>query len=314
MTPQSLAAALPPSGPVQSPDRARRLKAERHGPLLLGDCLACLPELLASSESAFDLVYVDPPFNAGGHRRARIQDGSRSEGVRAYRDCWGGLDGFLSMLEPRLAAIRDVMSATSSLWLHLDYRAVHDAKILADRVFGRQAFRGEVIWCPGNGGRKRRALSITHQTILVFSKGKEMIWNTDDSALREPYAATSQKMHFKQIDADGRAFRERTINGKTYRYYSDRGRLLGSVWSDCPAMAANTPLRQETTGYPTQKPEKLLERIVRGASLPESRILDPMHGSGTTLVAAKRLGRTWTGIDQSPVAHKITRQRLAAMS
>jgi site-specific DNA-methyltransferase (adenine-specific) len=137
-----------------------------------------------------------------------------------------------------------------------------------------------------------------------------MIWNTDDPALRESYADTSLRMHFKHQDGDGRRFRERTIGGKTYRYYADQGRRIGSVWSDCPAMRANTPLIRETTGYPTQKPDNLLERIVRASSLPKSRVLDPMCGSGTTLAVAQKLDRRWAGIDQSPLAMKVAMKRL----
>jgi site-specific DNA-methyltransferase (adenine-specific) len=138
-----------------------------------------------------------------------------------------------------------------------------------------------------------------------------MIWNDADPALRERFAETSLRMHFQNVDEKGRRFRERRINGKAYRYYADDGRRLGSVWTDCPAMRANTPLIAETTGYPTQKPEALLQRIVRAASSPESRVLDPMCGSGTTLVAAARLGRRWAGIDESPVAVRIATKRLA---
>lgn len=121
-------------------------------------------------------------------------------------------------------------------------------------------------------------------------------------------------MHFQNTDADGRRFRERTIGGKTYRYYADAGRRIGSVWSDCPAMRANTPLVRETTGYPTQKPESLLERIVRASSAPGSHVLDPMCGSGTTLAVAARLGRRFVGIDRSEVAFRIAKERLTAVT
>ncbi len=280
------------------------------GQLLSGDCLDWLPELEQSGRR-FDLIYVDPPFNAGGSRGAREKVGARAEGRLAYRDAWGGLDGFLSMLSPRLEAMARVLSPQGSLWVHLDYRAVHDTKVLLDEVLGRRAFRGEIVWVPGNGARSRKGPSVTHQTILVYAP-KRLIWNSEDQALREPYADTSLSMHFNQIDGDGRRYRERTIGGKTYRYYADVGRRLGSVWSDCPGMRANTPLNPETTGYPTQKPERLLERIVRASTLPESEVLDPMCGSGTTLVAAQSLGRAWTGIDQSPTAQKIAAKRLRA--
>jgi site-specific DNA-methyltransferase (adenine-specific) len=206
--------------------------------------------------------------------------------------------------------MRDAMTAVGSAWLHLDYRAVHDAKVVADRVFGRGAFRGEIVWVPGNGARGRKGPSVTHQTILVYSRGRDMIWNVDDPALREPFAETSQRMHFGNVDAEGRRYRERVISGKTYRYYADQGRKLGSVWTDCPAMSANTPLDREATGYPTQKPLTLLDRILRASTTEASRVLDPMCGSGTTLVAAARLGRSAVGIDQSPLACEIATRRL----
>jgi site-specific DNA-methyltransferase (adenine-specific) len=118
-------------------------------------------------------------------------------------------------------------------------------------------------------------------------------------------------MHFKHVDAEGRRYRERVINGKAYRYYADEGRRLGSVWTDIPGMVANTPLRREATGYPTQKPERLLERIVRASSLPGGVVADLMCGSGTTLVAAARLGRRFVGGDKSDVAFQVARERLA---
>ena len=275
--------------------------------LLEGDCLDLIPALVSGPKSRFELVYVDPPFNVGIAHRARERRGARAGGKA---DAWGGIDAFIGMLEPRLAAMREALADHGSLWLHLDHRTVHEAKLAADRVFGRTAFRGEIIWVPGNGARRRVGPSVTHQTLLVYAAGKDMIWNADDPALREPFAAISQKMHFSNVDAEGRRYRERHINGKSYRYYADQGRMLGSVWSDCPAMRANTPLNPEATGYPTQKPERLLERIVRAASRPGGRVLDPMCGSGTTLIVAQRLGRRWAGIDQSPLAIETTKRRL----
>jgi len=284
------------------------LRSQR-GLLALGDCLTVLPKL-AKKDRGFDLVYVDPPFNTRVHHGVRRERGGRANGARAYADNFGSIDAFLAMLGPRLAAVREVMTERGTLFLHLDHRTVHEAKLLCDEVFGPNGFRGEVIWVPGNGGRKRSGPSVTHQTILVYAKGKQAIWNARDPALREPFAATSLRMHFSKKDGSGRKVRERHIGGKTYRYYADEGRALGSVWTDCPAMSANTPLAAETTGYPTQKPESLLERIVRAASLAGSRVLDPMCGSGTTLAVADRLGRRWVGIDQGAAAFEVARRRL----
>lgn len=281
------------------------------GRLVLGDCLEHATRL-GKSSGPFDLIYVDPPFNTGLVHAARETRGLRARGRSAYKDVWGGLEGFCTMLEPRLRTWYEVLSDRGSLWLHLDFRAVHDAKVLADRVFGSAGFRGEVVWVPGNGARRKNGPSVTHQTILIYARGTMLTYNGDDPLAREPYANTSRSMHFRHVDASGRRYRERIIGGKKYRYYEDEGRRLGSVWLDCPAMLANTPLVNEASGYPTQKPLKLLERIVRLASNPGDRILDPMCGSGTTLVAARKLGRIWVGIDQSPVAIEVAKKRISS--
>jgi site-specific DNA-methyltransferase (adenine-specific) len=288
----------------------RTVLSSSAGSLALGDCLTTLPALVTRASERFDLVYVDPPFNTRAHHGVRKGRGARATGERAYADTFASVGTFLEMLGPRLGAMRDAMSEDGTLVLHLDHRTVHEAKVLADRVFGVGAFRGEIIWVPGNGGRGSRGPSVTHQTLLLYAKGKTSIWNADDPALREPFAETSLRMHFSSKDASGRHFRERKIAGKTYRYYADQGRRLGSVWTDCPAMSANTPFAGETTGYPTQKPEALLERLVRAASHQKSRVLDPMCGSGTTLAVAKRLGRAYLGIDQSPTAFAVAKKRL----
>lgn len=280
--------------------------------IVLGDCLERVPEL-HSRFGPFQLIYLDPPFNAGGVRRARNKSGERVNGAQAYVDFWGGLDAFVAMLEPRLKVLRDALHPDGSLWLQLDHRAIHDVKVLLDKIFGRSAFSGEVIWVPGNGGKRRSGPSVTHQTILIYQRGTRMIWNGDDPALREPFSATSLRMHFKNTDGDGRRFRLRKVNGKHYRYYADEGRRIGSVWTDCPAMAANTPLTLETTGYPTQKPESLLERIIRAASLPGGAVLDPTCGSGTTPAVAARLGRSYAASDKSELACEIARRRVSTV-
>lgn len=284
-----------------------------------GDALDFLTHVHTTKGAKVDLCYVDPPFNAGGTFGARTEQGERRTRVAsddktaAYTDSWGGLDGFIEFLEPRLDAIRQCLSNHGVLWLHLDHRAIHDAKLACDRVFGRTSFRGEVIWVPGNGARSRKGPSMTHQTIVIYQKSTKepMVWNDDHALLREPYADTSLAMHFTEHDAQGRRFRERTMNGKAYRYYADEGRRIGSVWLDAPSMVANTPLRKEGTGYPTQKPEKLLERIIRLSSVPGNVVCDPMCGSGTTLVVAAKLGRHFLGNDIGDKAFTIAQTRLA---
>jgi site-specific DNA-methyltransferase (adenine-specific) len=276
-------------------------------------CQALAPEL------QFDLVYLDPPYAVGAAMTAREAKGeargkkTAASGRTAYVDA-AGVDQLVAHLEPRLAAIRERMSDKASLFLHMDYRAVHDVKVAADRVFGRRSYLGEIIWTPGNGSRGARGFSVTHQNILLYARRdkKHSVFRNDHPLLREPYAETSLAMHFTHTDDDGRRFRERTVRGKTYRYYADEGRRLGTVWTDIPAMVANTPLRKEATGYPTQKPELLLERIMRAASHEGDTVADLMCGSGTTAIVAARLARRFIAGDRSELAIEVTRKRLAA--
>ena len=272
------------------------------------------------ARAPFDLVYLDPPYGVGATMAARTAAGEargrrkRESGPSAYDDT-KSTDVLVADLERIVSAIRDRMSERATLYMHLDHRAVHEAKVALDRVFGRGAFIGEIIWVPGNGARGA-GLSMTHQTLLVFARSsagkKDVTFNSADPELREPYAATSLAMHFTNRDDAGRLYRERVIGGKAYRYYADEGRKLGSVWTDISAMNANTPLRKEGTGYPTQKPEKLLERVIALSSLPGDTVADLMCGSGTTLVAAARRGRRFVGADSSDLAISTTSARLAS--
>lgn len=265
-----------------------------------------------ASAGSVDLAYLDPPFKVEKDFGARVGGGARARGPVAYTDTWPSLDAYLRWLRERVAVVRDLLSERGTMWLHLDHRAVHEAKVTCDAVFGARRFRGEVIWVPGNGSKSKRGPGASHQTLLLYGRTDEAIWNARDPALRAPFAATSQSMHFKQTDAEGRRFRDRVVGSKTYRYYADEGRALGSVWTDCPSMSANTPLRREATGYPTQKPLKLLDRIVRASSAPGSCVLDPFCGSGTTLVAAAAAGRAFVGVDIGALAIATTRARLDA--
>ncbi len=280
--------------------------------LFHGDCIDLAHHVAVSS---IDLAYLDPPFTVGTEFRARTKKGETrahgaSAGPVAYTDKYASTQSFVSWLEERVRVIHGLLSPSGALWLHLDQRAIHESKIMLDAVFGRDAFRGEVIWVPGNGAKARKSLPMTHQTLLAYAKGETFTWNYKEDVLREPFAETSQKMHFQRKDADGRHYRERIVGGKAYRYFADKGRALGSVWTDCPAMVCNTPLRKETTGYPTQKPLRLLERIVRACSRVGDRVLDPFAGSGTTLEASFLAGRHSIGCDVGELSLKLCQKRL----
>jgi site-specific DNA-methyltransferase (adenine-specific) len=155
-----------------------------------GDCLDGI-EKAVEALGPFDLIYVDPPYNAGGTRSKRETQGERISGTLAYKDAWGGLDGFLQMFRPRLEQMHNALSERGSLWIHLDYRTVHNVKVMADDVFGRPGYQGEIACDPGNGGRKRSGLSVTHHTILIYSKSPKRLYNIEDPSLREPIAETT---------------------------------------------------------------------------------------------------------------------------
>ncbi len=289
-------------------------KSDEHV-LMFGDAADACGAL--DAKLRFDLVYLDPPYSVGTTMSMRERKGQArgkrqaNSGRAAYVD-GGNVEALIAHLESRLALIRERMSEQATLYLHMDHRAVHEAKLSCDRIFGRRAFAGEVVWTPGNGSRGARRFAVTHQTILLYAKSdpRKIVFQVDHPLLREPYAETSLKMHFTKVDAAGRRYRERKIKNKCYRYYADEGRRLGSVWTDISAMVANTPLRKEATGYPTQKPERLLERIIRASSHPGDVVADLMCGSGTTLVVAARLERRFVGCDSSAVAIEVARKRL----
>jgi site-specific DNA-methyltransferase (adenine-specific) len=250
-----------------------------------------------ASDTVVDLVYLDPPYNTGKTFRTRA-------GKEAYRDAFDGPIDFCEWLKPGLEQAKATMSVNATFWLHLDYRTVHYAKVMCDEIFGPRAFRGEIVWVPGNGARGK-GLSVTHQSLLVYAIGSPT-WND----FREPLADGSLKTHFRKADDLGRSYRDRVVNGKTYRYYADEGRKGGSVWTDIPAMAANSPVCKESTGYPTQKPLALLERIISISSDPGQTVADYMCGSGTTGIAARRLDRKYVLSDIGEEAIRVSTQRL----
>src|SRR5580704_15803866 len=260
--------------------------------IIQGDCL-----LEISKIGKPTLIYADPPFNVGRNFVGRSG--------ASFVDTWENLNSYLDWLEARIYECHSAIKDNGSFWLHLDHRAVHEAKAICDSIFAK--YQGEIIWETGNGLRgKRVGPGITHQTILIYSKAEKITWNTQ----REPYADTSKKMHINNIEeGTGRRYRKKIVAGRTYIYYEDEGRAMGSVWVDCPSMSANSPI-MGSEGYPTQKPISLLTRIVKSASNIGDLVLDPFCGSGTTCVAAMSLGRKYVGIDASPDAVRITKARL----
>jgi len=249
-------------------------------------------------DDAFDLVYLDPPFNTGRaqarHTLAtvasangdRVGFGGRryeTELLRslAYDDEFAD---YLSFLAPRLARMRELLAAHGSLYFHIDYREAHYCKLLLDEIFGRDAFLNELIWTYDYGAKPRRRWPAKHDTILVYVKTPGGHWFDADAVEREPYMAP------------GLVTPEKAAKGKRPT----------DVWFHTIVPTNG----REKTGYPSQKPEGVLRRIVSASSKPGGWCLDPFAGSGTLGAVCAQLGRRFVLIDSNPTAVDVMRERL----
>lgn len=263
--------------------------------LRCGDNLAVLGRVAAG---AVDLCYIDPPFATGVARKSRAG--------HAYDDRTpGGLEAYLAMLRPRLAEIHRVLAPHGSLFVHLDWRAAHYVKVELDRLFGPDRLVNEIVWCYSVGGKSPRAFGRKHDTILWYARGPA--YRFFPEAVRIPRRPGS---HMRvEPDADGRPVQVKrdARTGKLYRYPVHAGKVPEDYWTDIETLNRSD---RERTGWPTQKPEALLERIILAASAAGALVADFFCGSGTTAVVAQRLGRRWLAVDSSRDAIKLARARL----
>ncbi|MFQ5491330.1 MAG: DNA-methyltransferase [Phycisphaerae bacterium] len=239
------------------------------------------------------LIYIDPPFGTGQSRRAA------SGGLGFVDPTWGSVGAWLDWMQPRFETMHRLVSANGSLVVHLDWRTVHYAKTALDSIFGGDNFLNEIIWSYRTGGRSTRWFARKHDTLLLYAKAKGC---HAFNVLRD---GTFRTLGMNR-DADGRPYKS-TRNGRLY-FHPD-GPALTDVW-DLPFLST---VSAERNGYPTQKPEALLDRVIRACSNPGDVVADFFCGSGTTLAVAKRLGRRAVGCDLNPQAVELTRQRLAGL-
>jgi len=266
-----------------------------------GDCLDILPKLPSDS---VDLVYMDPPFCTQREQRLAPRDRSRTF---SFSDSWKSLDEYAHSLVERLREIHRVIKPSGSIFFHCDKTASHVARIVLDEVFTPSNFRSEIIWHYKRWSNSADNLLPSHQTILLYSKTKRYKFNsifTDYS----PTTNIDQILQKRGRDAANKSVYARDDNGDIITNGSKKGVPLSDVW-DIPFL---NPKAKERTGYPTQKPILLLERIINLVTSPGDIVLDPFCGSGTTLVAASLLAREAIGIDTSEEAVQITRARLAS--
>jgi site-specific DNA-methyltransferase (adenine-specific) len=263
--------------------------------ILLGENLRLLPSF---ADASFQLIYIDPPFNTGRAQVRRTlevvgdQHGERTgfQGRRyrskllaesSYGDAF---EDYLGFLGPRLQQAHRLLRRDGTLYFHIDYREAHHCKLLLDEIFGRECFLNELIWAYDYGARAKRRWPAKHDTILVYVKDPSAYFFDSEEVDREPYMAPGL------VTAEKAA----------------RGKLPTDVWwhTIVPTNGA------EKTGYPTQKPEGIVRRMVQASTRPGDRCLDFFAGSGTLGAVAAQLGRGYVLIDSNPEAVRVMRARL----
>ncbi len=276
-----------------------------------------------------DLIYLDPPFNSNRTYSAPI--GSEAAGA-AFKDTWTlddvddawhgeiaeqnpavyavvgatgeahgkGMKSYLIMMAVRLLEMRRILRDTGSIYLHCDPTASHYLKLLMDAVFGMGRFRNEIVWCYRGGGVPKADFARKHDILLRYSKTKTATFNVD--AVRIPYSDDVLNSSASRYDKSYRS-------NKVYEGYrpNERGKHPEDWWTIQPIMPSD---KKERVGYPTQKPLKLLDRIIKASSNDGDMILDPFAGCATACVAAERLGRQWVGIDISEKAADLVQVRI----
>ena len=269
--------------------------------LILGDNLPVMAALLPEYEGRIDLIYADPPFFTNRKYSARIGRGEDSRKpdewqlTEGYRDSWPDLNAYLDFLYQRLALMFRLLAPNGSLYLHLDWHADSYARLLLDELFGIENMLNEIIWAYHGPSPIRRAFNRKHDTILVYVKGKDYTFNAD--AVREPYNPNT----VKTFEASPKAGFGKVPD-------LERGKVPEDWWY-FPVVAR---LHNERTGYPTQKPQVLLERIIKASSNPGDLVADFFCGSGTMPLVAATLDRRFIAADTTFRAVHTTRSRLTA--
>jgi len=279
------------------------------------------------NDACIDLIYLDPPFNSKRLYKAPV--GSKAAGA-AFEDMWSWHDvdaalmvrlsethpflvdyitsierihskammAYIAYMAQRLFEMRRVLKPTGSIYLHCDPTAGHYLKVIMDRIFGRSNFRNEIIWFyHDTPGRPKKDFARKHDTILRYAKSEKWAFNAD--SVRIPILPASKERYKTARTLGGKRY----VGGKS----ASEGKIPESVWQ-MPAVKRNA---KESTGYPTQKPLALLERIIKASSNEGDVVLDPFCGCATTCVAAQHLHRQWIGIDLSEKTEGLIRDRLA---
>ncbi|MFX1391287.1 MAG: site-specific DNA-methyltransferase [Promethearchaeota archaeon] len=280
--------------------------------LIWGENLTIMKSLLDDFKGNISLIYIDPPFGTGGEFNLKLPIGEKNEYIEniSYEDKWReGFDSYLNFLYERLFLMEKLLAPNGSIYLHLDWHVSHYAKLIMDEIFGIENFRNEIIWAyPAASVKTRRFFIRSYDTVLFYSKSDDYIFN-DDPNIYMDYS-NRVKNALKKDEKGTFYYRGGSHNGKKLSrkvYVEQEGTFPRDVWKDIPYVRANT---SEYQGFSTQKPERLLKRIILASTNKNDIVADFFCGSGTTLVVAEKLGRHWIGSDLNKYAIHMTRKRI----
>jgi site-specific DNA-methyltransferase (adenine-specific) len=298
------------AAPRSAPPRAAWAVPGGSGWLLEGDNLPLLRHLARTHAASVSLAYLDPPFftnreHAAWLRKAGSPRTSRTR-VPAFDDRWADLPSYLEALAARMSAVRALLAPHGSVVIHVDPKTSHYVRVLGDEIFGHDAFASEIIWRYRRWPSKTPNFQRVHDVLLRWRGDPKATprWNQPYEPLAPSTVATWGTNKQRAVfDRDGRRARSSSTADKT------AGVPMGDVWD----IGVIAPIARERTGYPSQKPEALLERLISALSNPRDLVLDPYAGSGTTLAVAHRMNRGFVGIDAGPVALDTIRDRFLAM-
>lgn len=270
-----------------------------HDTVLLGDCLN---HLIKIPENSVDLIYLDPPFLTG-----KVLTGISRDTLKTYSfdDIWDSSTEYAKFLFDRLIKCKFLLKDTGSIFVHCDRNSTHVVRKVLDMIFGEDNFQSEIIWSYKRWSNSKKGLLNQHQNIFFYSRSTNFKWNQEFVE----YSATTnldQILQKRERNYLGQSTYATDHNGKIVYGGAKKGVPLGDVW-EIPFL---NPKAKERTGYPTQKPLILLEKIIKLTTNEGDFVLDPFCGSGTTLVAAKLLGRKYLGFDTSEDAIQLTKARL----
>ncbi len=278
------------------------------GELIHGDNLVALRALTKTHEGRVTLAYLDPPFFTG-RAFAHVERGTRLK-TAAFDDHWADRAAYLEALAPRIEHLRTLLSPHGSIVIHVDPKTSHYVKVLCDEIFGEDSFASEIVWRYRRWPTKTPNFQRVHDVLLRYRKdvSVEPRWN----AMYEPLAPSTlktwgtakQRAVFKANDSGG---------VKRARSSSTSEETLGAPMGDVWEIGVIAPVARERTGYPSQKPEALLERLLGALTSPGDLVVDPYAGSGTTLAVAARMGRRFIGVDASEVAVETIQTRMASV-